>query len=83
LNDLLARAEKNSPSARIALARLDQSRAMLRIKRADILPGLSADSLWSRENESGDSFYKIYQIMQNIKKYTAKEANKILNRKGK
>lgn len=54
LNDLLVSAEKNSPNARIALARLDQSRAMLRIKRADILPGLSANSLYSRENESGN-----------------------------
>ena len=54
LNNLLARAEKNSPSARVALARLDQSRAMLRIKRADILPSLSANTLWIRENESGN-----------------------------
>ena len=52
LNNLLARAEKNSPSVLVALARLDQSRAMLKIKRADILPSLSANALWSREKES-------------------------------
>lgn len=54
LNHLLERAEKNSSNVRVALARLDQSRAMLRIKRADLLPSLSADSLWSRESESGN-----------------------------
>jgi multidrug efflux system outer membrane protein len=54
LNNLLTRAEKNSPSTRIALARLDQSRAMLRIKRADTLPSLSANALWGRELESGN-----------------------------
>jgi multidrug efflux system outer membrane protein len=54
LNQLLARVEKNSPNARIALARLDQSRAMLRIKRSDVLPTLSASSLWIRESESGN-----------------------------
>jgi len=35
------------------------------------------------QNESGDSFYILSKIMQDIKKFTAKEANKVLNRKGK
>lgn len=73
LNNLLARAEKNSPSARIALARLDQSRAMLSIKRADILPSLSANALWSRENESGNDrfpplggIFEVYKSSLNL-----------------
>ena len=55
LNNLLARAEKNSPSARIALARLDQARAMLKIKQADIFPSGSVNGLSSRESESGNA----------------------------
>ncbi|NOX65046.1 MAG: hypothetical protein GXO85_04420 [Chlorobi bacterium] len=35
------------------------------------------------QNESGDSFYILSKIMQDIKKYTSREANKILKRKGK
>lgn len=52
LNSLLARAEKNNPSARAALARLDQSRSILGLSRADALPYLEVNALAQRQKES-------------------------------
>ncbi|MGE9267420.1 MAG: efflux transporter outer membrane subunit [Verrucomicrobiales bacterium] len=57
LNTLLGAAEKNNPDARAALARLDQARAVLGIRRSDLLPSLDANILARRSGDSqNDSF---------------------------
>lgn len=54
LNTLLSAAEKNNADVRAALARLDQARAVLGIKRSDLLPSLGAEVLTKRSQDSNN-----------------------------
>ena len=47
-------------------------------RRIDLKPVSAED-----QSESGDSLYIVTKIMQDLKKFTAREANKILKRSGK
>ena len=51
LNSLLAKAEKANPQSRAALARLDQSRAILGLRRADLIPTLTGEAHRDRRDE--------------------------------
>lgn len=52
LNSLLKKAEKANPQARAALARLDQSRAILGLRKSDRLPTITGEALASRQQDT-------------------------------
>lgn len=54
LDDLVARAERASPTLAAALARYDQARATARIEGAALLPTVDADASIARERLSGN-----------------------------
>lgn len=59
LSSLLAQAEKANPQARAALARLDQSRAILGLKRSDLLPSMTGEVLGTRQQDSTRDIFPI------------------------
>ena len=52
LANLLSQAERANPESRAALARLDQSRAILGLSRSDLLPTLTGEALAQRQEDS-------------------------------
>lgn len=56
---LLAQAEKANPQARAALARLDQARAILGLRRSDLLPSVTGQALATRQQDSTRDIFPI------------------------
>ncbi len=59
LSQLLNQAEKANPQARAALARLDQARAILDLRRSDLLPSLTGRALATRQQDSTRDIFPI------------------------
>ncbi len=59
LDSLLAKAEKANPQSRAALARLDQSRAILGLRRADLIPTLTGEALTTRQQDSTRDIFEL------------------------
>lgn len=59
LSQLLSQAEKANPQARAALARLDQSRAILGLRRNDLLPSVTGQALATRQQDSTRDIFPI------------------------
>ncbi|YCM42262.1 efflux transporter outer membrane subunit [Verrucomicrobiaceae bacterium 227] len=59
LDSLLAKAKKANPQSRAALARLDQSRAILGLRRADLLPSLTGEVLSSRQQDTTRDIFEL------------------------
>ena len=59
LNALLAKAEKANPQSRAALARLDQARAILGLRRSDLLPSLTGEALVTRQQDSTRDIFQL------------------------
>jgi multidrug efflux system outer membrane protein len=59
LDALLAKAENANPQSRAALARLDQSRAILGLRRADLIPTLTGEVLSSRQQDSTRDIFEL------------------------
>lgn len=59
LSTLLSQVEKANPQARAALARLDQSRAILGLRRSDLLPSVTGEVLGTRQQDSTRDIFPI------------------------
>lgn len=59
LNTLLKKAQEANPRARAALARLDQSRAILGLRRSDLLPSVTGQALATRQQDSTRDIFPI------------------------
>ncbi|MDB4725619.1 efflux transporter outer membrane subunit, partial [Akkermansiaceae bacterium] len=59
LSSLLSQAEKANPEAQAALARLDQSRAILGLSRADRIPTLTGEALISRQRDTQRDVFEL------------------------
>ena len=59
LNGLLAKAQKANPQSRAALARLNQSRAILGIKSVDLLPSLTGEALSTRQQDTTRDIFQL------------------------
>ena len=59
LSLLLKQAEKANPGVKAALARLDQSRAILGLRRSDLLPSLTGSALATRQQDSTRDIFPI------------------------
>lgn len=59
LSRLLREAEQANPQARAALARLDQSRAILGLQRSDLLPTVTGQALATRQQDSTRDIFPI------------------------
>lgn len=59
LTSLLNQAQKANPQSRAALARLDQARAILGLRRADLLPTLTGEALTSRQKDSTRDIFEL------------------------
>jgi len=55
LNELIRTADRNSPTARAALARYDQSRAALGLSLADAYPSVTGEAYARRRTDSGNT----------------------------
>jgi len=61
LSSLLIQAEKANPQARAALARLDEARAILGLRRSDRIPILTAEALVTRQQDSSRDVFIVPQ----------------------
>ena len=59
LNDLLAKAQKANPQSRAALARLNQSRAILGLRSVDLLPSLTGEALSTRQQDTTRDIFQL------------------------
>lgn len=59
LDTLLDKAERANPESRAALARLDQARAILGLRRSDLLPTLTGEALITRQQDSTRDIFEL------------------------
>ncbi|MDF1711455.1 MAG: TolC family protein, partial [Akkermansiaceae bacterium] len=59
LSALLSQVDQENPQAQAALARLDQSRAILGLRRSDLLPSVTGEVLGTRQQDSTRDIFPI------------------------